>query len=369
MFRPFAACIAAIALCVDAQAQDPALFGSWEREVTIPASGQFPEFNYMQVYTFTAERFTFTVHYDDLIVGSGQIAATLSGPYTIDDDFDPPRITLSTETISNTPVEDFTGGFPTVLRGVYGIDGTTLTLAADFAATFPESLAGGLMYENIETRGICDFSTEDFLVQLDVLRTATGLLEDANADGIPDGIAIELIRFVACSAASKVPSRTNIGEAAQSAFLLNMSLLESAGVEEGLEAAALLMLSSREMQMQVLAALTDLGFTLPEIASLVTCDDNRCRADARLVEDLFDGEADLDGDGLSNLEEFEASGGVLAAFLEAATDNLAAPIDDDTGCDAGGSNAMTPFRAADFALLAMAGIMLAFLSPARRRKG
>jgi hypothetical protein len=131
--------------------------------------------------------------------------------------------------------------------------------------------------------------------------------------------------------------------------------LRQAGVTDVAEMAALLGLSSTATQTEVRAALANLGFTVPELA-VVSCDDDNCRADDSLGNQIFSGGGDLDGDGMTNRQEFDASGGDTNSFLNSATDSIPGGV--NGGCSASGAaRAMNAWDALAFAVaLAIAAV-------------
>lgn len=349
------------AFCQDAASLEPkggsdSLLGSWSQTVPIDL-GDGTSGTVFVILTFAPTRFTFSIEFMDVIFGeSVPTSFTGSGVYETNTGVTPNRLTITYETIGGEP-------FMEMAFSIFEISGTTLRLGtnASGGTMFPPDFASAEFveeYEAVGTRSVCsEASVSELMSQLEDLRMMAELPNDFDNDGVPEDALLELIRFVSCGRDAKVPSRTNIADATQSAFLLNASMLRQNGITEFAEVAALLGLAGTTTQAQMRAALQDLGFTVPDNLALVTCDDNECRADAQLVNEVFFGDSDLDGDGLTNRQEFEQSGGDVDRFVTGASDEV--PGINQTGGCASSANSNIATRRWDAMLLILVGSALA----------
>jgi hypothetical protein len=165
--------------------------------------------------------------------------------------------------------------------------------------------------------------------------------EDLDDDGLPDRASLALVREVACNPDAPVPLAT----ATTTAYEANLALFDAetgtAGLESFREAIAVLMLTnaSTEASVKAVLALADPPFTLLADYTQVTCSAGVCmpaptrntaatgefldfEAAPRAPDEPYAADGDLDGDGVSNLTEYNnivAQGGSLESFVIAAT--------------------------------------------------
>lgn len=150
---------------------------------------------------------------------------------------------------------------------------------------------------------------------------------DLDADGLPEDASVRLMIEAACRDAN--PS---LQTAAIEAYNANLAILDSesdvalvADLRQGL--AALLSISAAT-QAAVFDTLTDGGVLLEGDYFVVTCSGTTdCIAEspiARAADEPFSGPGDIDGDGVTNAEEFHnvvIVGGTLGVFIVVAFDS------------------------------------------------
>ena len=187
-----------------------------------------------------------------------------------------------------------------------------------------------------ETLGALDETLDDFYVAFE--------LEGPDFDGdlLPEAATLALIQVAACTYIYESPS---LIEATQTAFEINLHILEEESVSPAVdpyrELIAALMLSSAGMEDALVAALANNGEFLFGDYENVSCIDGQCMPQPMALTSLRDwylgfsdsvravavepysAKADLDGDGVTNLEEYLntiANGGTIEDFALAALD-------------------------------------------------
>ncbi len=162
--------------------------------------------------------------------------------------------------------------------------------------------------------------------------------DDLDGDELPDDAALRLVREVACNPDAPLP----LSAATALAYDANLGLfdgeLDTAGLEGFREAIAALMLTNATTEAAVKAALAlvEPPYALAADYAQVTCTGGDCLPAAirgtaefldwsvapRAANEPYAADGDLDGDGVTNLTEYEnieAQGGTLGDFVVAAT--------------------------------------------------
>ncbi len=243
-------------------------------------------------------------------------------------------------------------------RAIYGLiefDGNDIlyTPAVDFLGTevFLYTIRDGLnqtassevTVEIVEDIGadLCE-AYPAILVEMSELYTDFGFKsDDIDSDGIPDDFMLEAMQILDC-----FDRDSQLGAAIETAYQINLLMLDSEANAPVLfdyrEAIAALASMNTSMQGVINQTLDLAGITLTQTYVAVTCDetgtcmpqpvagstlaegfqvfeDNR----GGLIEEPFSGASDIDGDGLTNAEEYAAviaAGGSRTEFANAVTD-------------------------------------------------
>lgn len=239
------------------------------------------------------------------------------------DPMDPAMILATIDPVGTQPF--YSGIYNPVTDELIAIDGTFGQPLAAYARTTaiaaipPETPCA--IYDDVLQQW------EDFGIQFDLDPVAA----DINGDTIADEAFILLVKEGACNTIDA------IGEATRVAYDLNLDSFDAEGgaaaIADYRELIAILMLMSQDMQNDLLAFLTNNGTTLTQNYTSVTCaNTGDCAPDfvekpivldvnTRAIDEPYSAEGDFDGDGVSNLTEYEntiANGGDASDFVIAA---------------------------------------------------
>lgn len=161
-------------------------------------------------------------------------------------------------------------------------------------------------------------------------QTAFSLVDDLDADGVPENATLALIERASCITGTG----REFDESITNAYLLNLiSLQLEPAVFDTMElvdfqrAIAALMLISGAFQTALDTELNNQGLDLQPFYAVVACNGDSCtpaRSATRAPDEPFSGEGDPDGDGVTNAEEWantDARGGTILEFAIAALDS------------------------------------------------
>lgn len=229
-----------------------------------------------------------------------------------------------------------------------------------------------------EASALCD-SVAQLEAQLDLFRQIFGITsEDIDLDDIPENYILALMAEVGCNLTGSLSTAT------QTAFAFNYEqLLAEANLQatDGVrEVVAALLLVSTSMQTAIFDIFGMAGAPLANEYVVVECDGASCMPqpakangvdvfvnDAKGVVEPYSRDADLDGDGLTNYEEYEtviADGGTPQDYARAASDGLIAGEEPPTG----GCGGLTSSRTAANGLTDLLLVLIVMLTLGVQRR-